>query len=225
LRVLSWGIAVWLAVVHVPGALAARAGLALANPDVGELTRRCCALDGLAIGDRDVVVVNDPTALTTSFVPFDRAYRGQPLPKTIRSLIPGGRPIEVRRPDAFTLVVEAKEGDLFDCPALGPIHVCYALQAINDFVSGGVRWQAGAEVAQADFVAEILHVGERGLPTSVAFRFSRPLEAEGRVWLVFDWRHETHVPFELPRVGETATISGAVDGGDLSPRSIAVVSQ
>lgn len=208
-RVLSWAVAIWLAIVHVPGALAARGAMALASPYVPTLTTRCCSLDDVDMGGRDVVVVNDPTTLTTSVVPADRTYRGRPLPRTIRSLTPGGWPIVVSRPDASTLVLTAKGDALFGCPPLGPMHVCYVLRAINDFFVSDVEWMPGAQVALSGLVVHVLDVTRRGVPRSVAYRFDRPLEAETFAWLAFDWRREQHVPFVPPRVGEQLEIAGA----------------
>jgi hypothetical protein len=208
-RMIAWFVAGWLVIAHVPGALTARIGLGLASPSVPRMAARACSYEhSPEIGERDLVVLNDPTIIT-AVVPFDRAYRGLSLPRSIRILIPGSTRFEVTRADASTLILTAREGDLFDCPPLGPIHICYACKAANDLLLGGRGWKAGDQVRSKRFMAEVLEVSPRGMPCSMAFHFERPLEAEDMVWLFFDWRRLTHSPFVLPRVGETVEISGA----------------
>jgi hypothetical protein len=209
LRSASWCVAVWLIVAHVPGALAARAGMALASPSIPQAMATCCSLDGLGeIGERDVVVINDPPAIAV-MAPFDRAYRGRPLPRTINALAPGGAALAVTRPDASTLILTAHGDDLFGCPALGPIHACYVCAWINDFLFGAAIPTRGERVIRKSFVVEVLEVSARGVPRSVAFRFARPLEDENTVWAFFDWRRRAHARFALPAVGDTVEIAGA----------------
>jgi hypothetical protein len=119
LRALSWCVAGCLVLAHIPGALAGRVFLAQASLNLPQAWAYWCGLgDSKDIGDRDVVALNDPALI---LIPFDRAYRGLPLPRTVRLLVPGLESFEVKRADAFTLILTAKEADLFDCPNLGPI--------------------------------------------------------------------------------------------------------
>ncbi len=76
-------------------------------------------------------------AALPAMVHFDRAYRGQPLPRTVRILAPGLTGLEVHRPDASTLVLKAKGTDLFECPPRAPIHICYASKTMYDFLFRG----------------------------------------------------------------------------------------
>jgi branched-subunit amino acid transport protein len=208
LRAMSWCVAVWLVAAHIAGALGGRMALALASPSIPKMAKRACAFEhSPEIGERDVVVINDPT-ITCAFVPFDRAYRGQPLPRTMRVLVPGSTPFEVKRPDATTLILTAKGSDLFACPAVGPIHICYACKAADDFLFGERVWERGERVTVKGLVAEILEVSPRGAPRSVAFHFDKPLESDGMVWLFFDWRRLAHLPFVPPRIGEAIEIAG-----------------
>ncbi|HEY3913102.1 MAG TPA: hypothetical protein VGN61_01340 [Verrucomicrobiae bacterium] len=208
LRAMSWCVAICLVAAHVAGAIAGRIALGLASASVPKFS--ALAFDygpSLEIGERDLVVINDPTILTL-MVPFYRAYRGEPLPRSTRILVPGSVPFEVTRPDATTLILKAKESDLFDCPEVGPIHACYGCKSANDFLFGGITWKPGDRVIRKAFVAEILEVSSRGAPSSVAFHFPKPLESDRTVWLFFDWRRAAHRPFALPRIGETVTIAG-----------------
>jgi hypothetical protein len=208
-RTLAWFAAVWLVLAHIPAALAARVGLALASPYIPAVTERVCALEYAAqIGDRDVVVINEPGMVTTE-IPFDRAYRGLPLPRSIRVLVPGSVRFEVKRADASTLILTAKERDLFDCPALGPVHLAYVCKAANELLLGGRTPKLGERVTCSGFQAEVLDLSPRGLPCSVAFRFDGPLESQGRVWLFVDWHRFKHAPFVLPEIGQTIEIAAA----------------
>jgi hypothetical protein len=218
LRALSWCVAIWLVVAHVPGALGARIALGLGSPSVPKITEGMCVFGySPEMGERDVVVINDPTSVSV-LVPFDRAYRGRPLPRTIRILAPGITPLEVSRADVSTLILKAKGSDLFACPDVGVIHWGYACKSINDFLYGERVWETGTRVTNKAFVAEILEVSPRGAPRSVAFHFGKPLESEGMLWLYFDWRRRAHLPFVLPRIGETNEIAGAESLGPRGPR-------
>jgi hypothetical protein len=208
LRAISWGIAVWLVVAHMAGALAARIALALASPSIPKLAALASDYEpSLEVGERNIVVINDPTGLSI-MVPFYRAYRNESLPRSTRILAPGSTPIEVKRTDSSTLILKAKGSDLFNCPALGPVHACYACKAANDYLFGQRVWETGDRVRTKGFVAEILEVSPRGAPRSVAFHFAKPLESDGMVWLFFDWRRFAHESFVLPRIGETIEVVG-----------------
>jgi hypothetical protein len=208
-QTMSWFVAAWLVLAHIPGALAARVGLALVSPYIPVVVQRAFALEYAAeVGDRDLVVINEP-GIITFLVPFERAYRGLPLPRSLRILVPGSIPLEVRRADASTLILTAKEGDLFDCPALGPIHLAYVCKAANEWLLGGRKWETGQRVTCKGFQAEVLDLSLRGMPRSLAFHFDGPLESERKVWLYVNWRHLKHEPFVLPQIGETIEIAAA----------------
>jgi hypothetical protein len=207
LRFISWCVVSWLVFAHIFCALAARIGLAAISPYIPEGWERLCAFDGIEIGDRDVIIVNDP-AETPVVVPFDRAYRGQPLPKTFRTLAPGLSGLVVNRPDASTLVLTSKGADLFDCPSLGPFHIAYALKSGNDFLFGGRVWRVGDRVVSKGFVVEVLELSHEGVPRSIAFHFEQSLDSENMVWLYFDWRRHAHLPFRLPKPGESGDLAG-----------------
>jgi len=209
IRPMAWGVAVCLIVMHVFAPVAGRIVMAWISPMIPAVSARACSFDGVPeIGGRDVVTINDPIGITI-IVPFYRAYSGQALPRRVRVLIPGSVPFAVTRSDASTLILKAKESDLFDCPDVGPIHLAYALKAANYQLFGDGNLKAGDRVTNKEFVAEILEVSPRGAARSVAFHFDKPLESAGKVWLFFDWARWTHSPFVLPRPGETIQVAGA----------------
>src|SRR5262249_29959938 len=128
--------------------------------------------------------------------------------ESVRILTPGLTDSEVSRPTASTVVVKARNGDLFECPALGPMHIGYAAKMMNDFLFRSGTWKPGEKVTRKGIVIEVVQVSARGAPRSVAFHFDRALESEKMVWLFFDWHRGAHVPFALPRVGQTIEIAG-----------------
>jgi hypothetical protein len=207
LRTLSWAIASWLLLAHVVGAVAARIGLAAISPHIPDAWEQLCAFRATEIGDRDVIIVNDP-AETPIVVPFDRAYRGQPLPNSIRTLAPGLSGLTISRPDASTLVLTSKGQDLFECPPLGPFHVGYALKSANDFLFGGRVWCVGDRIISKRFVAQVLELSPEGIPRSIAFHFEQSLDSDNMVWLYLDWQRHAHLPFALPAIGGTAELRG-----------------
>jgi hypothetical protein len=207
-RALAWCVALWLVVAHIPAALAAKAGLALISPYLPVATAEACAFpNSPEIGDRDVVVLNDPT-VASAFVAFDRAYRHLPLPRTIRILVPGSVPIVVTRPDAFSLVLTARKADLFDTATTRPIGLSRALKSANDLLFGQRTWRTGDQIMGHGFVVEVFELSRRGSPRSLAFRFEKPLDSSERVWLFFDWHHLRHAPFVLPEIGGSTEIAG-----------------
>jgi len=207
-RALAWCVALWLVVAHIPAALAARAGLALISPYIPAAMAQACAFpNSPEIGDRDVIVLNDPT-IASAFVAFDRAYRHLALPRTMRILVPGSVPIVVTRPDAFTLVLAAKKADLLDTEATKPIGLSRALKSANDLLFGQRTWRTGDQIMGNGFVVQVLKLSLRGSPRVLAFRFEKPLGSSERVWLYFDWRQLRHAPFVLPGIGGSTEIAG-----------------
>lgn len=207
-RALAWCVALWLVVAHIPAALAARAGLACISPYIPVATAQACAFpNSPEIGDRDVIVLNDPT-IAAAFAVFDRAYRHLPLPRTMRILVPGSVPIVVTRPDAFTLVLTARKADLLDTEATKPISLSRALKSANDLLFGQRTWRTGEQIAGNGFVVQVLELSLRGSPRALAFHFEKPLDSSERVWFFFDWHQLTHVPFVLPKIGGSTEIAG-----------------
>ncbi len=208
LQMLSWGVVVCLVLAHIPGALAGRFELAVrtqhlpAKMALASAFRHCPELGG-----KVVVALNDPSIM---LVPFDRAYRGQPLPRNIQLLVPGTIGFEVYRQDPTTLVLKAKDADLFDARAAGLMHASYALKNAMGYLTGGRTWKVGDRVARGGFLAEVLELSPRGAPRTLAFHFDKPLESPEMVWVYLDWGSLTSLPFKLPRVGEAVEVGGPV---------------
>ena len=84
--------------------------------------------------NKDVIVINSPSMLALAYVPFAKAYSHQPLPRTLRALVPGCTSFEVERIDENTLVIQAKAPNIFSCDDVGPIHPLYAVRFSNLFL-------------------------------------------------------------------------------------------
>ncbi len=207
LRAPAWALALVLVIAHVVLPAACRIGLALGSPSFPRKAALASDHDpSWDIGDRDIVVINDPAGLSI-IVPFYRAYRNEPLPRSTHILVPGSTVIEVSLPDASTLVLKAKDSDLFGCPDLGPVHLSYACKAANDLFFGPPVFKAGDRITTKLFVAEVLEVSPSGRPVSMAFHFGQPLESSSLVWLYFDWRRGAHEKFVPPPIGQTVAIA------------------
>lgn len=205
--------AILLIIAHVPGALAARTALAMATPHIEPASRRACGFPRFPeIGERDVVVVNNPCLLTTLATPFVRAYYSEPVPASMRTLLPANTGFRLRRTSERTLVVEADRstasGDLMSCDDLGPAHPCYAIQGMNNILPGPDAFESGMRVTRKGFVAEIVETSASGALRQVAFHFDQPLESAQLVWLWFDWSTWKYQRFAIPRIGESVSIAG-----------------
>lgn len=212
----GWAVrlaAILLMIAHVPGALAARTALALATPYIEPASRRACGFPRFPeMGERDVVVVNNPCLLATFATPFVRAYYSEPVPSSIRTLLPANTGFRLSRTSARTLVAEADRstasGDLMSCDDLGPAHPCYAIQGMNNILPGPLAFESGMRVTRKGFVAEIIETSASGELRQIAFHFDQPLASEQLVWLWFDWSTWKYQGFTIPPIGESVSIEG-----------------
>ena len=101
LRAPAWALALVLVIAHVVLPAACRIGLALGSPSFPRKAALASDHDpSWDIGDRDIVVINDPAGLSI-IVPFYRAYRNEPLPRSTHILVPGSTVIEVEPAGRF----------------------------------------------------------------------------------------------------------------------------
>jgi hypothetical protein len=157
--------------------------------------------------NKNVIIVNEPGPFALIHVPSYKAYHHQPLPKTVRALVPGCTGFDVQRTDDKTLVVQSKGPDIFSCEDVGPKHVAYLFR-IFDLSLGGPKFGKGECRVLRGLTVEVQEVSKDGLPTRVAFRFDSSLDSPGFRWLRFDWRTFSYQPFEVPNIGQSVTLSG-----------------
>ncbi len=187
-RALAGIACVLLLLVHIPGAAAGRV-LAVKG------TR--FALKGLTIfsdignppgvENQNVVVVNAPCYFALAYAPAYKIYEHEPLPKTMRMLVPGCTGYDVERTDDRTLVIQAKGADMFSCDEVGRIHFAYAFRTANLAIAKP-QCKAGDRYEVGGLTVEVLQVDAENLPSRVAFRFDTSLDAGDFQWVQFDWR-------------------------------------
>jgi hypothetical protein len=207
-RVLAWGTAALLLLAHGPGALAGRlvvtTGLA---PGFQALNRVLHIGNPPGVENQDVIVINSPSMLMLAYVPFDKAYSHQPVPRTVRTLVPGCTSFEVERSDDKTLVIQPKGPDIFACDDFGPFHKFYAVRFSNMFL-GELGFKQGERLERGNATVEILELDTAGLPSRVAFHFKAPLDSPTFHWLQFDFPTRSYEPFPVPPIGRRVTVSG-----------------
>jgi hypothetical protein len=207
-RIPAWAACVLLILVHIPGAIAGRVlaveATARTFNALGYLSKIGNSTD---VENKNVIVINAPCQISLAYAPFYRAYHHQPLPKTIRTLVPGCTSFDVERTDDKTLVIQSKAPDIFSCDDVGPIHAAYAFRAVNMLV-GAPGCKKGYRRDLGGLTVEILESDASDLPSRVAFRFDTSLDSPDFHWLQFDWRTLSYMPFKIPAIGQSVTVSG-----------------
>jgi hypothetical protein len=205
-RVPAWIFCGVLILAHVFVALLSRAAI----PSMVEFGMRraekTSQLGAIAdIEKKDVVVLNMPDPMAVVWMPYIKAVKRQPLPRSQRVLTPGFAAMEAARPDEHTLVLRARSGTLFGTDHWRrPFSFIYFLEHFYSiFRDRSHPLHLGDKVELARFSAEVTDVDQKGRPVEVRFEFAVPLEDESFVWLMFDpWKCE-FLPYEIPPVGES----------------------
>lgn len=140
------------------------------------------------MADRTLVVVNAPDTIAAGLGVTTRFIRGERMPATIRQLaVTSLGTMHLLRSDERTLVVTLSEGFFHN-----------SMSTIHRTARSPMR--AGERVELAGMTATVLSLTPDGRrPQRVEFRFDRPLDDPGFVWVTWvDTRFER---FELPPVG------------------------
>ncbi len=207
-RILAWTACALLLLVHIPGALAGRAlaveGTAFA---LKGLTRFSDVGNSPDAESRDVIVINAPCQLALAYAPANKIYHHQPLPKSLRTLVPGCTGFDVERTDDQTLVIQSKAPNMFSCDEVGPIHFAYAFRTANLLI-GAPKCEAGDRYDVGSFTVEVLKVDAMDLPSRVGFRFDTSLDAPNFQWFQFDWPTLSYKPFKMPAIGQSVMLLG-----------------
>ena len=214
-RIPAWTVCVLLLLAHVPGAIAGRILTVVALEDVfKKLPYFFNAGQSSDVEDKNIVVLNDPCALTLAYMPFYKAYHHLPLPRSARTLVPGGADFDVRRTDDKTLVIQSRAPNIFSWNDLGPVHHFYA-------ISAGTTAIGVPQCKRCSFdglTVEVLESDASGLASRVAFRFAKPLESADFLWLQWDWSSGSFKPFQPPAVGQSVTLLGPSLTTDTGPK-------
>ena len=214
-RILAWVACVLLILIHVPGAIAGRVIAVKATAYVIDCANRFGDVgDWPNIENQNVIIVNPPLPLAVGFAPFNKAYHHQPLPKTLRALVPGLTSFNVERTDDKTLVIQSKTPNIFFCDNVGPIVGRYTLQVCNQLLFGP-KFKKGDRYDLDGLTVEVLEVDASDLPSRVAFRFNTSLDSPDFHWLRFDLQaakcgpyQPPYQPFKIPAIGQSVTLSG-----------------
>ena len=214
-RIPAWTVCVLLLLAHVPGAIAGRILTVVALEDVfKKLPYFFNVGQSSAVEDKNIVVLNDPCALTLAYMPFYKAYHHLPLPRSARTLVPGGADFDVRRTDDKTLVIQSRAPNIFSWNDLGPVHHFYAITAGSTAIGVPQCKRCSLD----GLTVEVLESDASGLASRVAFRFAKPLESADFLWLQWDWSSGSFKPFQLPAVGESVTLPGPSLIADTEPK-------
>jgi hypothetical protein len=205
-RIATWATAGFLLVAHIPGAVAGRALVtAVMPPKLEKLQRILDIGNPPGLENKDVIVVNSPSLFGLVYVPFDKACSQLPLPRSLRTLMPGCASFEVERTDEKTLVIQSKTPDIFACEDTGPVGRLHALRFSNVFL-GELEFRKGQRLERGDLVVEILELDAAKLPCRVALHFNASLDSPTFYWLQFDWQTCSYNRFPVPAVGGRVTV-------------------
>jgi hypothetical protein len=214
-RILAWIAFVLLILIHVPGVIAGRVVTVKTIAFVSDAMNRLGDIgDWPNIENENVIVVNPPVVAALASAPFYKAYHHQPLPRTLRALVPGLTSFDVQRTDDKTLVFQSKASDIFFCDDVGPISGRYLCRTFN-LLMGKPKYKKGDRYDLDDLTVEVLEVDASGLPSRVAFRFDTSLDSPDFHWLRFDLQaakcepyQPPYQPFKIPAIGQSVTLSG-----------------
>jgi hypothetical protein len=141
---------------------------------------------------RTLVVADCPNVFFSSYVPLIRQSEGLPAPSRIRNLAPNAilpMAVTMTREDAHTLVVKPEHG--------------FPWMLVR---SDAHPLAVGEVIELSDVRIEVRALSEHGWPDEVAFRFDKPLEDPGYMWVQLTLDDMRFTPFTLPAIGETIRI-------------------
>jgi hypothetical protein len=157
--------------------------------------------------NKDVIVINAPCSFALAYAPFYKAYYHKPLPRTIRTLVPGCTSFNVQRTDDRTLMIQSGASGIFSCDDVGPVHFAYVFSACNMAI-GVPKSKKGDQYVLDHLTVEVLESNAADVATRVAFRFDTSLDSPDFHWLWWDWQAFAYEPFKMPAVGQSVTLSG-----------------
>lgn len=115
---------------------------------------------------------------------------GKPAPRRFAQLASMFDGNHVSRRNLHTLVITPDSG--------------FFAEPLDSLLVGARRFSRGDRIERPDYQAEILEVTPDGRPSSVSFRFHRPLEDPALKWLY--WKDDRLQEFTLPEVGYAVVI-------------------
>jgi hypothetical protein len=208
-RVPAWSMCVILIFAHILSAIAGRIIASSMGPFAYNTLGHIIDIPPSPnISNQNVIVINTPCQLLLSYTPFYRAYYGESIPKTFRTLALGGEGLEVTRTDERTLVVKCASSNIFSNDQNSPLHFANLFGVLNSLFIGDQSYEKGEKQILKNLMVEILAVDSHRLPSEIAFRFETSLDDPAFYWLWFDWTSFSYKQFRLPQIGQTVSIPG-----------------
>ena len=209
-RVLAWVLCIYFLLAHVlfatVGRVATQQMVTFSRKEF-DSTMQVGELDG--VENQDLIIVNAPNPFSLFYLPTYRAHNRQSLPRTIRTLAPGFRPIEVIRTGEKTVLLRAKSGNLLSCRQRHDFHFVYLYRTFNNgFRDDRSPMHAGDKVVLPPLTVEVVDVDSNNRPTEVLFSFVVSLDDPSLRWLVWDWDKELYTPFLVPAIGQKSELVG-----------------
>jgi len=178
-----------LILTHLPFAAASRiAAPIMTSQIIEELGETMEIGPSEGLGEQDLVVINAPNPMSFLYVPFQRAYAGEAMPRSIRVLAPAFAALEVVRKVDTDIV--------------------YLFEAVSAVRGADNRMSRGERVELPRMSAEIVEVDSEGVPVEVLFEFAVALDDPSLRWLQWSWKKDRYYNFEVPPVGEKVQIRG-----------------
>lgn len=205
-RIPAWIACGLLLLAHVPGAIVERVITVKTTSFLFAQVSQS-PHDWPGIENENVIVINYPCPLVSAYVPSYKAYFHQPLPRTVRALVPACTSFKVQRTDDKTLVIRSQGPDIFSCDDVGHIHAAYVFSTCNLLLCAP-HCKKGDRIDLNGLTVEVLESDAAGLPSCVAFRFNTSLDSPDFRWLWFDWRTFSAPAFKMPAIGQSVTLSG-----------------
>jgi len=210
-RFLTTMLFISIIVVHLPIALLVRIASPFTTTLMINMVKETMAVDSSDdLDGKQLIVVNAPNPASFFYMPYAKAYEGKQLPRTIRVLAPAFSELEVTRIDDKTLKVRVKYGNLLTCKPDRwlDVDVVYMLEAISSVRSNGNGFHKSDKVELPGMTAEIVELDDKSLPVAVIFKFDISLDDKSLAWVQWSWKKDQYFPFEVPKIGKKAKVSG-----------------
>ena len=141
-------------------------------------------------------------------MPFNAAYYGRPIPKSIRALAFAYTALEIERINEKSIVIRSKENNIFTSNRSSPLHFSHAFALTDILFYDSRMFEKNCRFVLEGMTVEILDLDENNLPRELSYTFDVPLEHKKFRWLQFNWQTFLYEPFSLPGLGETVVTNG-----------------
>ncbi len=208
-RMAIWMFCVLLLVAHLPVAAARRVAAPITSSMIVDEIYSTMQIDSMpGLEKQELVVLNAPYPVAFQYLPFLNAYEGKAIPRAIRVLSPGYRPLEITRLDEQTIVVRSLSGNLLSYEEEYPLHFVYFYRYVGAVRGAGQPFHAGERFKLPGMLVEVVEVDDEGQPVEVSFTFAVSLDDPSLRWLQWDWEKDRYTPLKVPTIGQCQIISG-----------------